>query len=74
MVKERELLQVVYSFIQLTTSCQLFFYSNDICTSSQSFDAISPNAGELIFGLKKTLFMDEISTGLDSLTTFQIVK
>lgn len=28
----------------------------------------------MIIGPKKTLFMDEISTGLDSSTTFQIVK
>ncbi|CAO2840837.1 unnamed protein product [Amaranthus hypochondriacus] len=31
-------------------------------------------SGEMIIGPKKTLFMDEISTGLDSSTTFQIVK
>ncbi|DBB05992.1 hypothetical protein WJX82_004698 [Trebouxia sp. C0006] len=30
--------------------------------------------GEMMVGPKKTLFMDEISTGLDSSTTFQIVK
>lgn len=30
--------------------------------------------GEMIAGPKKTLFMDEISTGLDSSTTFQIVR
>ena len=30
--------------------------------------------GEMLVGPKKTLFMDEISTGLDSSTTFQIVK
>lgn len=28
----------------------------------------------MIVGPKKTLFMDEISTGLDSSTTFQIIK
>ena len=28
----------------------------------------------MLVGPKKTLFMDEISTGLDSSTTFQIVK
>ena len=33
-----------------------------------------PTAGEMMVGPKKTLFMDEISTGLDSSTTFQIVK
>ena len=32
------------------------------------------SAGEMIVGPKKTLFMDEISTGLDSSTTFQIIK
>ncbi|KAH7657664.1 P-loop containing nucleoside triphosphate hydrolase protein [Dioscorea alata] len=30
--------------------------------------------GEMVVGPTKTLFMDEISTGLDSSTTFQIVK
>ncbi|KAH7438824.1 hypothetical protein KP509_04G032700 [Ceratopteris richardii] len=30
--------------------------------------------GEMMVGPKKTLFMDEISTGLDSSTTYQIVK
>ncbi|MCO5582935.1 hypothetical protein L7F22_036838 [Adiantum nelumboides] len=30
--------------------------------------------GEMVVGPKKTLFMDEISTGLDSATTYQIVK
>ncbi|KAG7637916.1 ABC transporter G family member 31 [Arabidopsis thaliana] len=30
--------------------------------------------GEMTVGPRKTLFMDEISTGLDSSTTFQIVK
>ncbi|KAI5072441.1 hypothetical protein GOP47_0012547 [Adiantum capillus-veneris] len=30
--------------------------------------------GDLIVGPTKTLFMDEISTGLDSSTTFQVVK
>lgn len=31
-------------------------------------------SGEMIVGPTKTLFMDEISTGLDSSTTYQIVK
>lgn len=30
--------------------------------------------GEMIVGASKALFMDEISTGLDSSTTYQIVK
>ncbi|KAF6172411.1 hypothetical protein GIB67_025916, partial [Kingdonia uniflora] len=31
-------------------------------------------SGEMLVGLEKALFMDEISTKLDSSTTFQIVK
>ena len=31
-------------------------------------------AGEMILSPMKPLFMDEISTGLDSSTTFQVVK
>jgi hypothetical protein len=31
-------------------------------------------AGEMIVGPKRVLFMDEISTGLDSSTTFEIVR
>ena len=31
-------------------------------------------SGELLVGPKKTLFLDEISTGLDSSTTFQIAR
>ncbi|RZC72482.1 hypothetical protein C5167_047963 [Papaver somniferum] len=30
--------------------------------------------GEMLVGTAKALFMDEISTGLDSSTTFQIIK
>ncbi len=33
-----------------------------------------PDAGEMIVGPKSTMFMDEISTGLDSSTTYLIVK
>ena len=32
------------------------------------------NAGEMLVGPAKAFFMDEISTGLDSSTTFHIVK
>jgi ABC-type multidrug transport system ATPase subunit len=32
------------------------------------------STGEMIVGPTKTFFMDEISTGLDNSTTFQIVK
>ena len=31
-------------------------------------------AGEMIVGPKRVLFMDEISTGLDSSTTYAIIK
>lgn len=33
-----------------------------------------PFAGELLVGPARVLFMDEISTGLDSSTTYQIIK
>ena len=32
------------------------------------------SAGEMVVGPKNTLFLDEISTGLDSSTTFLIVR
>lgn len=32
------------------------------------------STGEIVVGPCKTLFMDEISTGLDSSTTYQIVR
>ena len=35
---------------------------------------MSLSAGELLVGPAKTLFLDEISTGLDSNTTFQIMR
>jgi len=35
---------------------------------------VVPAAGEMLVGPAKVLLMDEISTGLDSTTTFQIVK
>ena len=37
-------------------------------------EKVSGSAGEMIVGPKTTLFLDEISTGLDSSTTFLIVK
>ena len=40
-----------------------------------TFNSNKPlNAGEMLVGPTKALFMDEISTGLDSSTTFQIVN
>lgn len=35
---------------------------------------VVPCAGELLVGPAKTMFLDEISTGLDSSTTFQIMR
>jgi len=43
--------------------------SNDKLFGFQIF-----SSGEMIVGPRKALFLDEISTGLDSSTTFQIVK
>ncbi len=37
-------------------------------------DTPTAASGELLVGPKKTLFLDEISTGLDSSTTFQITR
>lgn len=39
-----------------------------------SIGEIFHGAGEMMVGPKNTLFLDEISTGLDSSTTFLIVK
>lgn len=36
--------------------------------------AIQSSAGEMLVGPARALFMDEISTGLDSSTTFQIIN
>ena len=38
----------------------------------EKLDVVS--TGEIVVGPCKTLFMDEISTGLDSSTTYQIVR
>ena len=44
----------------------------NVCEKFNHYKLI--NAGEMLVGPAKTLFMDEISTGLDSSTTFQIVN
>ena len=44
---------------------------------SQHFSASDTSrlaTGEMVIGPKRTLFMDEISTGLDASTTLQIVR
>lgn len=45
-----------------------------VAAGPQATNTLHACAGEMLVGPKKTLFMDEISTGLDSSTTFQIVK
>ncbi|KAE8688564.1 ABC transporter G family member 35 [Hibiscus syriacus] len=49
-----------------------FRHSKDTIAGDEMQRGIS--GGEMIVGPTKTLFMDEISTGLDSSTTYQIVK
>ncbi|WCJ29208.1 ABC transporter G family member 31 [Euphorbia peplus] len=69
---------------KLTTDYVLKVLGLDICSEtvvgSDMLRGVSGGqrkrvtTGEMIVGPRKTLFMDEISTGLDSSTTFQIVK
>jgi len=47
-------------------------HNNNKVTMRKSYESI--NTGEMLVGTAKALFMDEISTGLDSSTTFQVVK
>ena len=51
-------------------------WANPVCMVQGEYSAavLCCSVGEMIVGPKKTLFMDEISTGLDSSTTFQIIK
>lgn len=68
----------------LITDYTLKLLGLDICRDTIVGDAMQRGisggqkkrvtTGEMIVGPTKTLFMDEISTGLDSSTTFQIVK
>ncbi|KAK9998376.1 hypothetical protein SO802_017979 [Lithocarpus litseifolius] len=47
----------------------------DVCSETVvGNDMLRGISGEMIVGPRKTVFMDEISTGLDSSTTYQIVK
>lgn len=54
--------------------CADTFVGNDMLRGVSGGQRKRVTSGEMIVGPKKTLFMDEISTGLDSSTTFQIVK
>ncbi|MBA0578751.1 hypothetical protein Gorai_021023, partial [Gossypium raimondii] len=54
--------------------CSDTFVGNDMLRGVSGGQRKRVTTGEMIVGPRKTLFMDEISTGLDSSTTFQIVK
>ncbi|KAF1863633.1 hypothetical protein Lal_00030702 [Lupinus albus] len=54
--------------------CSETIVGNDMLRGVSGGQRKRVTSGEMIVGPRKTLFMDEISTGLDSSTTFQIVK
>ncbi|KAG6540832.1 hypothetical protein Mapa_017810 [Marchantia paleacea] len=54
--------------------CADILVGNDMVRGISGGQKKRVTSGEMIVGPKKTLFADEISTGLDSSTTFQIVK
>ncbi|XP_015873783.3 ABC transporter G family member 31 [Ziziphus jujuba] len=54
--------------------CSETVVGNDMLRGVSGGQRKRVTTGEMIVGPRKTLFMDEISTGLDSATTFQIVK
>ncbi|XP_022948220.1 ABC transporter G family member 31-like [Cucurbita moschata] len=54
--------------------CSQTLVGNDMVRGVSGGQRKRVTSGEMIVGPRKTLFMDEISTGLDSSTTYQIVK
>ncbi|RZB80897.1 ABC transporter G family member 31 [Glycine soja] len=54
--------------------CSDTVVGNDMLRGVSGGQKRSVTTGEMIVGARKALFMDEILTGLDSSTTFQIVK
>ncbi|WJX58198.1 ABC transporter G member 31 [Trifolium repens] len=54
--------------------CSDTIVGNDMVRGVSGGQRKRVTTGEMIVGPRKTLFMDEISTGLDSSTTYQIVK
>ncbi|KAK4275171.1 hypothetical protein QN277_018300 [Acacia crassicarpa] len=54
--------------------CSETIVGNDMLRGVSGGQRKRVTTGEMIVGPRKTLFMDEISTGLDSSTTYQIVK
>ncbi|KAL9235362.1 hypothetical protein vseg_010125 [Gypsophila vaccaria] len=55
-------------------NCADTMVGNDMARGISGGQKKRVTTGEMIAGPKKTIFMDEISTGLDSATTYQIVK
>ena len=53
---------------------QNFLRNVQLKSTKQSIFFVGTVSGELLVGPKKVLFLDEISTGLDSSTTFQITR
>ncbi|KAI3678493.1 hypothetical protein L6452_37788 [Arctium lappa] len=54
--------------------CSETVVGNDMVRGISGGQRKRVTTGEMVVGPRKTLFMDEISTGLDSSTTYQIVK
>ncbi|CAA0842345.1 ABC transporter G family member 31, partial [Striga hermonthica] len=54
--------------------CAETLVGNDMLRGVSGGQKKRVTTGEMVVGPRKTLFMDEISTGLDSSTTFQIVN
>ncbi|KAI3461649.1 hypothetical protein Pfo_018312 [Paulownia fortunei] len=54
--------------------CSDTLVGNDMLRGVSGGQRKRVTTGEMVVGPRKTLFMDEISTGLDSSTTFQIVN
>ncbi|XP_043723662.1 ABC transporter G family member 31-like [Telopea speciosissima] len=54
--------------------CADTFVGNEMLRGVSGGQRKRVTTGEMVVGPRKTLFMDEISTGLDSSTTYQIVK
>ncbi|GAA0153723.1 ATP-binding cassette [Lithospermum erythrorhizon] len=54
--------------------CSETIVGNDMLRGISGGQRKRVTTGEMVVGPRKTLFMDEISTGLDSFTTYQIVK
>ncbi|KAJ7964175.1 ABC transporter-like [Quillaja saponaria] len=54
--------------------CSETVVGNDMLRGISGGQKKRVTTGEMVVGPRKTLFMDEISTGLDSSTTYQIVK